>query len=62
VIVSDEALSEETGKGTEFVVVLSDEPQGGIKFRRRGSYTAARRERVPYGQPSRGPSLFGFPF
>jgi hypothetical protein len=36
-IISDEALSSETGKGTEFVIVMSDEPQGGIKFRRRGS-------------------------
>ena len=33
VIVSDEALSPETGKGTEFVVVMNDEPQGGIKIR-----------------------------
>jgi hypothetical protein len=33
VIVSDEALSPETGKGTEFVVVMNDEPQGGIKTR-----------------------------
>jgi hypothetical protein len=32
-IVSDEALSPETGKGTEFVVVMNDEPQGGIKHR-----------------------------
>jgi hypothetical protein len=36
-IISDEPLSEETGKDTEFVVVLSGEPQGGIKLRRRGS-------------------------
>ena len=36
-IVTDEALSSETGKGTDFVVVLSGEPQGGIKFRRRSS-------------------------
>jgi len=35
VIVTDEALSTETGKGTDFVVVLGDAPQGGIKFRRR---------------------------
>jgi hypothetical protein len=35
-IVSDEPPSSETGKGTEFVVLLSDQPQGGIKFRRRG--------------------------
>jgi flagellar biosynthesis regulator FlaF len=36
-IVSDEELNAETGKDTEFVVVLSGEPQGGIKSRRRGS-------------------------
>ena len=35
-IVTDEALSSETGKGTDFVVILSGEPQGGIKIRRRG--------------------------
>jgi len=33
-IISDEALSPETGRGTEFVVLMSDEPQGGINFRR----------------------------
>jgi len=32
-IISDEALSAETGKDTEFVVILSGEPQGGIKSR-----------------------------
>jgi L,D-transpeptidase catalytic domain len=36
-IISDEALSSETGKDTDFVIVLSGEAQGGIKFRRRGS-------------------------
>src|SRR5215211_6242125 len=30
-IISDEALSSETGNGTDFVVLLSSEPQGGIK-------------------------------
>ncbi len=34
-IVTDEAPSSETGKGTDFVVLLSGEPQGGIKIRRR---------------------------
>jgi hypothetical protein len=34
-IITDEALSAETGKGTDFVILLSGEPQGGIKFRRR---------------------------
>src|SRR5882724_13015506 len=28
-IITDEALSSETGKGTDFVVLLSGEPQGG---------------------------------
>ena len=34
-IITDEALSSETGNGTDFVVLLSGEPQGGIKIRRR---------------------------
>jgi len=36
-IISDEPLSPETGKGTEFVIVLSREPQGGIKHRPRAA-------------------------
>jgi hypothetical protein len=39
-IISDEELSPETGKGTDFVVLLSGEPQGGIASRR-GRPTAA---------------------
>jgi hypothetical protein len=35
-IVSDEAMSKETGAATDFVVLLSNEPQGGIKGRQRG--------------------------
>jgi hypothetical protein len=35
-IISDEGLSAETGKDTEFVVILSGEPQGSLKLRRRG--------------------------
>jgi hypothetical protein len=59
-IISDEALSPETGKGTEFVVLMSGEPQGGIKFRRRGAETVARYERphdhLPYWRsPFAGP-------
>ena len=38
-IVTDEAPSSETSKGTDFVVVLSDQPQGGIKFRHRAPAT-----------------------
>jgi hypothetical protein len=54
-IISDEALSSETGKDTEFVVLLSGEPQGGIKFRRRGPETKVRyerpRDRLPFASP-----------
>jgi multidrug efflux pump subunit AcrA (membrane-fusion protein) len=51
-IISDEALSPETGRGTEFVVLMSGEPQGGIKHRRRGPELEVRYERsgqrLPY--------------
>jgi hypothetical protein len=47
-IISDEALSSETGKGTEFVVVMSDEPQGGLKHRRAHPQTEARYDRPRY--------------
>ncbi|MGA7324135.1 MAG: L,D-transpeptidase family protein [Rhodomicrobium sp.] len=33
-IISDEALSNETGKDTDFIVVMSGEPQGGLTIRR----------------------------
>ena len=45
-IISDEALSREAGQGTDFVVLLSGEPQGGIENRRRGPEFEAR-----YGRP-----------
>jgi hypothetical protein len=54
-IISDEPMSaKETGKGTDFVVLMSGEPQGGIKTRRRpspyGGYGDDRRyRRSPYG-------------
>ena len=59
-IISDEALSTETGKGTDFVVLLSGEPQGGIKRRRRvpaPDFPYARpRDRAPYWRlPVAGP-------
>ena len=60
-IVTDEAMSSETGKGTDFVVLLSGEPQGGIKFRRRspmsGFTYASRRGFMPFWH-----STFGSPF
>ena len=34
-IVSDEEMSKETGKATDFIVLISGEPQGGLKKRRR---------------------------
>ena len=37
-IVSDEPLSKETSKGTDFIVLMSGEPQGGIKMRRHNSF------------------------
>ncbi|HSR80073.1 MAG TPA: L,D-transpeptidase, partial [Hyphomicrobiaceae bacterium] len=61
VIISDEALSKETGKGTDFVVLMSGEPQGGIKIRRRpnswGDYERPRRgySRSPYSPYGRNP-------
>ncbi len=55
-IISDEALSAETSKGTEFVVLMSGEPQGGIKFRRRGLETARYERHLPYWRsPFAGP-------
>ncbi|MDI1345048.1 MAG: hypothetical protein PSV22_13230 [Pseudolabrys sp.] len=45
-IVSDEALSSEMGKDSEFVVILSGEPQGGLKNRRPSPRIGA-----DYGQP-----------
>jgi hypothetical protein len=52
-IITDEALSSETGNDTDFVVLLSGEPQGGIKFRQRGP-GAALRDRPPRS-PFAGP-------
>ena len=45
-IISDEALSSETGKGTEFVVIMSDEPNPDTEFR-----YASPRNRLPYWSP-----------
>jgi hypothetical protein len=49
-IISDEALSAETGNDTEFVVLMSGEPQGGLKHRRRDPEFEVRYDRshVPY--------------
>jgi hypothetical protein len=46
-IVSDEAMSGETGKDTDFVILMSGEPQGGIK-RRRPAPQARSRDDLEY--------------
>jgi L,D-transpeptidase catalytic domain len=43
-IISDEGPSSETGRDTEFVIVMGDEPQGGLALRRRGPNISARHE------------------
>jgi hypothetical protein len=60
-IVTDEGASSETGKGTEFVVLLSGEPQGGITSRRRNprsDYRYARPRGSPYWRGSIGSGFF----
>jgi L,D-transpeptidase catalytic domain len=47
-IISDEALSHETGNGTEFVVLMSGEPQGGIKHRSGNPQMEIRYDRAPF--------------
>jgi hypothetical protein len=46
-IVSDEELSRETGKGTDFIVIMSNEPQGGISFRHHASAPVAEFRYAP---------------
>jgi hypothetical protein len=59
-IVSDEGISKETGKGTDFIVLMSGEPQGGIKRRPRNSYVARGDDYyAPYG-PTGGGSIFSW--
>jgi lipoprotein-anchoring transpeptidase ErfK/SrfK len=60
-IISDEALSRETGKGTEFVAVLSEEPQGGLAMRRRGPPSGFRYARQPDRQWGSWGSPYGRP-
>lgn len=64
-IVTDEPLSSETGKGTDFVVLLSGEPQGGIKFRRRSpatefGYARPRGFQTYWRSPFAGPFWYFF--
>ena len=50
-IVTDEPPSSETGNGTEFVVLLSGEPQGGIKKRPRNRSYPRTYWHSPFGSP-----------
>jgi hypothetical protein len=57
-IISDEALSRETGKATEFVAVLSNEPQGGLVMRRRSppaEFRYVRQRQYYWGSPYGAP-------
>ncbi len=53
-IISDEGISSETGKGTGFVVVMSGEPQGALKIRKRNPYSDYRYQRYRYRYRDRG--------
>jgi L,D-transpeptidase catalytic domain len=55
VIISDEGLSSETGRRTDFVVLLSGEPQGGIATRRRSNGGYGRYGDRYWGSPFRAP-------
>ncbi|HUI20397.1 MAG TPA: L,D-transpeptidase family protein [Methylocella sp.] len=65
-IISDEGLSTETREGTDFVILLTGEPQGGIKKRRFDPDTHDRYDRRydrSYGRsPMYPPSFDGGPF
>ena len=56
-IVSDEEASKETGNATDFIVLISSEPQGGIKMRRREPDPYYDYDR-PYRRPPAGSPFF----
>jgi hypothetical protein len=63
-IISDEALSGETGKGTEFVAVLTDQPQGGLAMRHHSTGLvryARRREFRDADNGYQAPRGYGYP-
>lgn len=55
-IISDEAPSLETGKDTDFIVVMSNEPQGALKMR--APQPRRDREKDTWGGPGGGGFLF----
>ena len=63
-IISDEGLSNETGKGTDFIAVLSNEPQGGLAMRKHPSSDVryAREQFTPQsGYPYGQQPQYGYP-
>ena len=62
-IISDEGMSTETGEGTDFVILMSGEPQGAIKMRRHDPDLYGRYDRQydrSYGRlPAYAPSFYG---
>ena len=56
-------MSAETGEDTDFVILMSNEPQGGIKMRRHdpeARYRYRRQYDRPYGRsPTYAPSFDG---
>lgn len=66
IIISDEPLSAETNYRTEFVAVLSNQPQGGFITRKPSVETMAANDDGPYdygrGNYARGDDFFGFLF
>jgi hypothetical protein len=61
-IVSDEGPSHETGKDTDFVVVMSGEPQGALKIRQRERGPVDDFDGPPWGGSSRRGPWGGPPF
>jgi hypothetical protein len=56
-IVSDEGISTETGKDTDFVILMSGEPQGAIKMRRHDPDLYGRYDRQYGRSPAYAPSF-----
>jgi hypothetical protein len=57
-IISDEGMSPETGKDTDFVILLNSEPQGGIKMRRHDPEAHYRDDRQYYDRTYRRSPMY----